>query len=975
MSRPVPGRARRACHTSAALPALPTMPPALRRNSLSMWVSLCLGGAGAGLAPLALAQPAPAAPAAAAALREHALPAGPLGDLLMRYAAAAGVQLVFDPGLLQGRSSPGLRGRFSLAGGFEQLLRGSGLVLVATPTGYTLRAQPAAPVAQRGVEVAAPAAPERQAAQLDEVYARAARLSDHGGSQQIDGRTLRSFPLVNGDVTSVLKLNPQVQFDNAQLSSLTQGEIAAAEISINGAKPYQNLFLLDGMVLNNDLDPAFARTATNSNHYADVPGAAQGMPLDRNLVCSVEVLDSNVSARHGNFQGGVVQGELCEPRRRELHGRVSYSVAREPWSTLFVDPTRESEFELSDDAAMQPHWRKEALSLSLQGRPHEQLGITAQLGLRRSTIPLRGYVSTQTPNDSTLLSKTQTRENLDALVKFDWRPVAGQQAWLTLRHQPLDDHYFVTNARDSGFDIRGGGQSAAAGWRHALWGMDLTHRLQASEMRQSRRGEVPYFRTWSWSATDKNWGNGTRGTSSTSVEGAWGDVDTEQQTLGYSLQASLQALPPLGGARQQLVWGLDLNQREARYARPRDHHVYLASYRVATSTCTSPLGVVDLENCSLAPSLRHTGTGQYFRSRDVYRAGEFSLRAAQAALWLEDELRWQTVSVRAGLRADRDGLYDQMVLSPRLAATWVLDPAHDTALNAGVNRYHGRSLFNAALREKRETLKLTGQGRNVDWNWTGGTVAKPLNRLDELAVPFDDEAMLGARYGWGPARLSAKWVHRESRRQITRQTVTDTRCSTTNRCYVYNNHGQGSADTLSLELEGRQAALLLAGRHDWSLSISRSQVRSNHADYDDSLTDADSDRLISWRGQIMRFNERPADNFNRPWTGRASLSSYWPAADLRVVHFARWQAGYRQIVQGADVMHEGTSIDAYDERALPSTFSWDMSLTWQPHWGRHRPFVTVTVENLSNRRNLVTSGTWAVYERGRSVSLQLGHEF
>lgn len=957
MYRPHPGPARRAA-------------PLLRRSTLSLL--LCCAGLG-------LALPAAAQTAAAPAARQHELPAGPLADLLARYAAANGVQLVFDPNLLKGRTSPGLRGRYALIEGFEQLLRGSGLALVATPGGYTLRPAPAAPAAAATAPSATPATPpdairadaERPQARLPTVYARASRLHDHGGTQTLDANELRRFPTANGDVTSVLKLHPQVQFDNAQLSSLTQGEIAAADISINGAKPYQNLFLLDGVVLNNDLDPGFKST----NHYADVPGAAQGMPLDRNLVCSVEVHDSNVSARYGNFQGGVVQGELCEARRRELHGRISYSVAREPWTTLFVDPASETAFQLSDDAAMQPRWRKEALTVSLQGRPHENLGITAQLGLRRSVIPLRGFVSTQTPSDASLLSKDQTRLNQDALVRLDWHPRAGHHTWLTLRHQPLDDRYFITNARDSEFDIRGGGQSAAAGWRHELWGMALTHQLQASTMRQSRRGVVPYLRSWSWSADDKNWGAGSRGANSISVEGAWGDVDTEQQSLGYGLKARVKTLPMLAGARQQLDWGLDLGQRDAHYARPNDHHSYIAGYRAATSTCTSPLGVVDTENCSLAPSARYPSTGQYFRSRDVYRAGEFSLRAAQAALWVEDELQWSTLSLRLGLRADHDGLYGRSVLSPRLAGTWTLDAASDSLIHAGLNRYHGRSLFNAALREKRETLKLVAQTRDANWNWTGGTVAKPLNRLDELDVPYDDEAMLGASRRWGPARLSAKWVHRTSQRQITRQTVSDARCSTNNRCYVYNNNGSGSADTLSLELQGHRAWAFAQGRHQWGLSFSRSQVRSNHSDYEDSLTEVDADRLVSWRGRIVRYSERPADNYNRPWTGRASLSSTWPAANLTVVHFARWQAGYRQIVQVADVVHEGSSLDAYDERALASTFSWDMSLTWQPRWGNQRPFITLTLENLTNRRNLVTSGTTSVYERGRSMQLQLGHEF
>lgn len=101
-----------------------------------------LGGAiGMALAPpLALA----AEPAAGA--MGHAIAAGPLPDVLAQYAAATGVQLVFAQATLADLRSAGLQGRFAVAEGFAQLLRGSGYEAVRQgPASYVLRQAAPAP--------------------------------------------------------------------------------------------------------------------------------------------------------------------------------------------------------------------------------------------------------------------------------------------------------------------------------------------------------------------------------------------------------------------------------------------------------------------------------------------------------------------------------------------------------------------------------------------------------------------------------------------------------------------------------------------------------------------------------------------------------------------------------------------------------------------------------------------------------------
>ena len=80
-----------------------------------------------------------AEPAASDSTRSYHIAAGPLADVLARFAASAGVPLSFDPALLKGVQSQGLEGSYSVADGFAHLLAGSGYSLISTDSGgYTL---------------------------------------------------------------------------------------------------------------------------------------------------------------------------------------------------------------------------------------------------------------------------------------------------------------------------------------------------------------------------------------------------------------------------------------------------------------------------------------------------------------------------------------------------------------------------------------------------------------------------------------------------------------------------------------------------------------------------------------------------------------------------------------------------------------------------------------------------------------------
>jgi iron complex outermembrane receptor protein len=106
----------------------------LRLKALSMAIAL------AATIPLNSVTAADATSSSTA--RSYNIAPGPLGHVLAQFAALSGVPLSFDPTLLNNQQSSGLQGSFTVQGGFQQLLAGSGFTLLSTGgNGYTLAPQ------------------------------------------------------------------------------------------------------------------------------------------------------------------------------------------------------------------------------------------------------------------------------------------------------------------------------------------------------------------------------------------------------------------------------------------------------------------------------------------------------------------------------------------------------------------------------------------------------------------------------------------------------------------------------------------------------------------------------------------------------------------------------------------------------------------------------------------------------------------
>ena len=106
--------------------------------------------------------------------------------------------------------------------------------------------------------------------------------------------------------------------------------------------------MVDGVSINNDLDPAL-NTQGNSYNEFIIPGAtSQGMAIDSDFLESIDVYDSDVSAKYGSFTGGVVNAKTRNPRDG-FHGKFSMSHTRDQWAKVHIYKGQEQAFENSSN--------------------------------------------------------------------------------------------------------------------------------------------------------------------------------------------------------------------------------------------------------------------------------------------------------------------------------------------------------------------------------------------------------------------------------------------------------------------------------------------------------------------------------------------------------------------------------------------------------------------------------------------------
>ena len=841
---------------------------------------------------------------------------------------------------------------------------------------------------------------------------------------------LDSSPSGNGDIGSILRLLPNIQFDNAQNRSTAQGEIDPANISISGGVYYQNNFQIDGLNINNDLDP---HGETNNNINTLRGGQNQGFAIDTSLLESIVVQDSNISAAYSRFTGGVVEATVRKPRRSQSgingwHANVSYQFTSSDLTQYHLDPNSESNFYTSSSENYQPNFHKHLIRASTEGYITDKIGLVASFNTTQSFIPLNAYPQANAAGTQNYIGsgvggqREQKRQSYNAYAKLNYDITDYLTLEAYLGYMPQTNTYFLNNAKDSFYKMDSGGIQSGVKLSYETPIGFWLNSLGYTRMENSRRSDKNYYISW-YGSSLHNWAytNATSGNSGRAIEGGYGDLDTIQDTLTYKSDFTFMPLS-VGFWANVFRLGAEINYTKAQRDRLED--VYFGqgtpqNLNGATCYVGDQFGGLAQRLCSSGDTFT-TGTnqdswkGQYFNALQVYQAGKTVLDSTAYGIFLEDDMKLDLnfsrvkigeINTRLGVRLDGDDYMSKHTVAPRFSLSYITPAPKDykTTLTFGLNRYYGRNLFSYRLYDNDQNLLKRYTRTSASQEFVESTTTNNSTyRFNKLKVPYDDELMAGISQNLGLAQIAFKYIHREGRDEIMRRSRTNTNGLPTlegysNNYNIWTNDGKSESNIFSLTIQNIKPINTYGVAHHYLFAFDYTQTNSTY-----NLLSSDenyyNDTLIKYDGKVIHYRDRPVENWARPFTLRLTTTHAFKVWRTKWIlnNFFRFRAGYERMVTltrqnaGYDTTFSGTQ---YGKMRFPNAVSWDLRAGFEVDmWRGQTLYFNVDIYNVLDSKIKSTFGNSAyagstagsafmssaavvVYEVGRQFWLQVGYKF
>ncbi|WP_233638993.1 TonB-dependent receptor plug domain-containing protein [Achromobacter xylosoxidans] len=752
--------------------------------------------------------------------------------------------------------------------------------------------------------------------------------------EQIGGRVysreeIAQTPSSNRDLSTLVATHPAVRTNPGVAGSQNRGSLDVEEISFYGSSPYQNLYRIDGMDATNRVDPA----SKNLNlKIGNVPSNSQSYFIDTSLLEDVRVYDSFVPVEYGRFTGGVVDAQL-----RRFSGKNELKLDYR-WNTSNMTRQRIAPREENNWArgkpGFSPKWKKQFYSAVGDIAVSDKAGMVLAISQRQSRIA-RAVLGVDDTGGQ-VYDRNNYRDRVDNFLgKFSVRASANTTADLTLKYSDRRETLASDTFRDTHWDhnhrayglggnlehvFQGGRVTLQAGWDHAL----SNRKSPDNELITHVVLPLPQY-----------------------TSGGFGREQTQQDTWAIKSRVDLDPLRT-GTFTHNAYAGVELQQLNAGFKRFQDSY---SLYRT------------------------HHANGTYTdRSKSHYLPGTIDVKYRMEGLYLSDRIEWRRVALDAGLRYDHEGFLHTSNVAPRTRLDWDMFGSGNTLLSAGWSRYYGAEVLETALgaeRQRLSRLEIDGKGNPV-----AGSAKPYMTEYAGLRMPHDDEWAISLRQRIATVEGRINYVRRNGRDQWSRRLISkDDPYS-----YRYTNDGGSTTDSIYLMLKTLEPWRV--GKTRWNLVATWSwQKRKTNNDlvegYDGDARDPD-ERIIYNNAEIRAIDLPPA-SFYQPQAATLTLIGAYPRLGITWSNMLNWRG------RRAATVYDGRGpapahLDRYKSADMPSYWTWDTKLTWQPTVGPNLE-LTVEVLNLLNRMPAVAPSNPRrragpnTYQSGRELWLQVGYRF
>ena len=670
--------------------------------------------------------------------------------------------------------------------------------------------------------------------------------SIESGETTIGGAELDMLPSATGSITEALKGMSQIQYDYERQSSLTVGEIAPPRISISGAKPYENNFMIDGMSVTNTLNPSGLNNAKSAPELT-VGGGDVAIFYDTSLIDSIQVYSNNIPAAYGGFVGGVVDAKLREPRSDRWRFSVNGRYTEDSWFDL-RDADKESRTPTN-----QPRFKIYRASLSAEGPVSDYASMLLSYARQQSSIPL-----TRVTADGTTYKDSQQRTNENYFARLNLQPHNELKVNIDLTYAPYEALRWDPTYRDSEWTIENQSWRFATQADYFLSSGVLTTKAAVAQHGFSRDSKTS-FRYFGPDDQYGGLGDAENRNREAQVAVSFLSTNYDMEAGDYNYAAGLEY-----GYKHIDMWS---------------EGVEIHNFLDATEVRAARRTIQTYEE--ITQSGHNSNIGGY---------GQF-------------EVTWQRFLVRPGIRIDYDRFSGNTDIATRFKSEYDVFGNSTVRLGVGVNRYYGRHLSAYAFRRHRpintQIYDIQSDGSEVPRDPT--LSARRSFSSDGLSTPYSDElsaeisgSVLGLEYGVAAIR-------RKHKKQLISKTNDGL-------LYVLTNDGESEYQGISGSL-ARFFTTSRFGKHRLSLSATKSKTISvtGYYDSDDRVSNTLTNRelLVSYdlayetvfyEGKIIPRSDLPAEYHNAPLIVALTVNSSFYNDRLRLMSVVRWRDSIKGLV-------------------------------------------------------------------------------
>lgn len=811
--------------------------------------------------------------------------------------------------------------------------------------------------------------------ELNEIIVRGTPFAQKMGTQRITAKQIRNRPAANGTITDLLHDNPNVQFSGMSGNSDSAGEIAPENVSFHGEKFYNNNWMIDGMSNNDNTNPAggshgYLSSTPGGYSPTDLPeGGTQSFWVNSDIIDRVDVYDSNISAKYGQFTGGVVDAKLKDPDLRGSWGGISWRGSRDSWTKYNLEGGDKEEFEKAETFYHQPKFTKNIYSVNINQPLSEKLGVLLSYNRTESSIPYHHDVMNVWTN--------QKRLSENYVLKGLYRADSGDKLKATFMYSPHESKFYKKNIKNSAFTNKGGGYRFNLEWEHLLENGTVNSYLGYKHTQNKIVHEAQNYYNWSLTSRTRandylDWRTNTNFAS----EGGYGTFSTEKNTWTAKQDYILDDIA-WGKAKHNISFGWQADFAQAQYERGKNSYSYTNSTALGSNVCAA-----GDDSC--------LSGDQYFYRRTLYPARKVKAGNNHFAAYIEDKIDMGKWQFTPGLRIDHDRYTRNTDFAPRFTASYDMFGNDNTRLFGGLNRYYSDSMLSYKLRESiglnTMQCKTTGTNCNArnasytaDWTDISSSTGTHYLHNTNVKTPRSDEFNLGLRQVVGNSEWTLKYVHRSGKNQLAYDTLT----IDGTRYRALNNNGNSNSNGITVTGNLLKPWKFKYAEVDLSGGLSYGRNRTNVRSYDDTGEDAGTPDIVDGK-LTYQGNATIRQDYSNPWRAFANIGVHIPKWRLDWSTRLNYTSGYSAWDSKGMVVCPAYSVSVcgdysgaatlYEKVKYKDIFTMDWRFVYkQPVYKNQALVVSVDVLNVLNAK-AKTRGSTSSNASSRA-SYKLGRQF